>query len=313
MGVHRLRTSLLSLFATDDIVPGCHPTTFESIVLEDPDEIAPVRSVILALTDSKHLNGENIRSQEFNFRPQAGKIDLLDTLAGRNHPRSLYTMLMVDCRLLIFDMDGTLLDTFPGIMRTLNLALAELEMPAVDLGWVKKHVGRGASRLIADASGGRVDAAELHRAFRHYYSRVIVEESRPFPGVEESLEKLAQHHELALASNKPDFWIHEVLRGLGWEGRFASVMGPQSAGAHKPDPSMIDRILEETGIRRDESILIGDMPVDAETGRAAGIPALGVLTGATSAQELLDAGCIETLDGVPDLPAWLERKRGVCP
>ncbi len=247
---------------------------------------------------------------QIHIRPLAGKFDVLEGLIRRNRSRQLYTIPMVDYRLLIFDMDGTLVDSFQGILRALNMALAELDMPPVDLLWVRKHVGRGAARLIASASGGRVEAQDLFSAFRRSYGEVIVEESRPFPGVEETLEKLGTDFELALASNKPDFWIHEVLRGLGWDHRFQSVMGPESAGAHKPNPAMIDRILEETGARRIESILIGDMPVDAETGSNADIAVLGVLTGAASAEELIDAGCIETIGGVPDLPAWLERRSG---
>ena len=227
--------------------------------------------------------------------------------------RTLYTGAMANCRLLIFDMDGTLVDSFPGILRALNLALGDLKMMPVDLEWVRRHVGHGASRLIASASGGRVEPGELHDLFRRHYGRVIVAESRPFPGVGDVLERLQASHVLALASNKPDAWIHEVLRGLGWDHFFGSVMGPEAAGAHKPDGAMIERILEETRIERDEAILIGDMPVDAMTGKAAGIPVLGVLSGAASASELSEAGCVAILRSVAELPEWLRLRGGCCP
>ena len=226
---------------------------------------------------------------------------------------TMYTVPMAHCRLLIFDMDGTLVDSFPGIMRALNLALADFGMAPVDLEWVRRHVGRGASRLIASASGGRVEPAELHRIFRRHYDQVIVDESRPFDGVEHALEVLGRTHVLALASNKPDVWIHRVLRGLGWEDVFAGVMGPESAGAHKPDPAMILRILEETGMGKDETMLVGDMPIDVLTGKAAGIPVLGVLQGAASSVELSEAGAADILESVRDLPAWLSRREGLCP
>jgi len=207
--------------------------------------------------------------------------------------------------LLIFDMDGTLIDSFPGILTALNRALEELHLPGVDLQWVRRHVGRGASKLIASASGGRIEPEDLHRVFRRHYGEAIVEQSRPFPGVEDTLKNLGKDHRLGLASNKPDRWIFEVLEDLEWKELFCSIMGPEAAGAHKPHPEMIDKILRECAIPKERSILIGDMPIDAETGKNAGIPVLGVSCGAAEPEELLDAGCIEVLSSVVELPTWL--------
>jgi len=219
---------------------------------------------------------------------------------------------MADYEVLVFDLDGTLVDSFPGILSALNLALSDFQMPPVDLGWVRKHVGRGASRLIASASGGRVEPSELHHVFRKHYGNVVVEGSRPFPGVEAALDELAAQYALAIASNKPDVWVHQIIDALGWEARFSCVLGPDEAGRHKPDPAMITRILEKTTCTNAEALLIGDMPVDVETGRNAGVSVVGVLTGAATARELMEAGCCETLRGVPDLPGWLKKRTGGC-
>lgn len=219
-------------------------------------------------------------------------------------------MRMVGYRLLIFDLDGTLLDSFPGVLRALNLALEELGMSPVGLPWIRRHIGRGATRLMKDASGGKVDPELLLKTFRQIYSELILSESRPFPGVTDTLETLRRTYVLALASNKPDFWIHKIVRNLGWEEIFSSIFGPQAAGAHKPDPSMIHLILKECRMKEEQSLLIGDMSVDGETGTAARISVLGVTTGAAEASELIASGCFDTIGTVSELPAWLEIKGG---
>jgi phosphoglycolate phosphatase len=208
-------------------------------------------------------------------------------------------------QLLVFDLDGTLVDSFPGIRLGLNRALADVGLPVRDLTWVRRHVGRGAARLVAAAADGRCDEEELMRLFRHHYGEVVAEATPPYPGVDETLERLAHDHTLAVASNKPLHWVVELVDHLGWAPQMAAVVGPETSGAHKPDPAMIRAILETTGIGADQTLLIGDMPVDAETGANAGIPVLGVATGSCSVAELLEAGCVDVVFGVPEIPDWL--------
>jgi len=212
---------------------------------------------------------------------------------------------MKETRLIVFDLDGTLVDSFPGIRIGLNLALSDLGLPHRELAWVRRHVGHGASRLIAAAvgEGGKHDA--LMAAFRRHYSEVLTDTTPPYPGVDEALIALAGDHTLAIASNKPLRWVERLVDHLGWQPLIASVVGPETTGTHKPDPSMIEAILEQTGRTVGESLLVGDMPVDAETGGNVGIPVLGVATGSCPAENLRAAGCIEVISGVPALPRWL--------
>ncbi len=212
---------------------------------------------------------------------------------------------MKETRLIVFDLDGTLVDSFPGIRTGLNLALSDLGLPHRDLAWVRRHVGRGASRLIAAAAGEDGNHDALMAAFRHHYSEVLTDTTQPYPGVDGALTALAADHTLAIASNKPLRWVERLVDHLGWRGLMASVVGPETTGTHKPDPAMIEAILEQTGRRSSESLLVGDMPVDAETGGNAGIQVIGVATGSCPADDLRAAGCVDVISGVPALPRWL--------
>ncbi|MCD4749849.1 MAG: HAD-IA family hydrolase [Thermoanaerobaculales bacterium] len=210
-------------------------------------------------------------------------------------------------RLIIFDLDGTLVDSFPGIRLGLNLALDEFGRPPVDLAWVRRHVGLGARRLIAAAAGDGVGTDDLMARFRHHYDEVLCENSPPFPGTEEVLRELARNHTLAVASNKPIHWVEKLVAHHGWMPLMAAVEGPERAGAHKPDPSMVAKILATTGYDTTEAILVGDMPVDAETGRRAGVSVIGISTGAATAETLREAGCLKVLENISELPRLLER------
>jgi phosphoglycolate phosphatase len=216
---------------------------------------------------------------------------------------------MMRTRLIVFDLDGTLVDSFPGIQAGLNLALSDLGLPHRNLAWVRRHVGRGASRLIAAAAGKDGIHDTLMAAFRHHYSEVLTDATQPYPGVDEALAVLAVDHTLAIASNKPLHWVEELVNHLGWRWLMASVVGPETTGTHKPHPAMIGAILEKTGHSVAESLLVGDMPVDAETGDNAGMPVVGVATGSCLASDLRAAGCVDVISGVSELPRWLETRR----
>ena len=208
-------------------------------------------------------------------------------------------------RTVIFDLDGTLVDSFPGIQLGLNRALAELGGSSRELDWVRRHVGRGARRLSAAAAGREIDPEALLERFRHHYSDVLTDHTPPYEGVTETLRDMACRHALAIASNKPLHWVERLVDHLGWSAFMAAVVGPESAGAHKPDPAMIEVVLKKVDGRSGDALLVGDMPVDAATGANAGLPVVGVATGSTPREELLELGCVAVLDGVQQLPGWI--------
>ena len=207
--------------------------------------------------------------------------------------------------LLIFDLDGTLIDSFPGILLGLNLALEDFDLAPVDLDWVYQHVGRGARRLVAAAAGNGVEPDELLMRFRQRYREVLLDNSPPLPGVDEALRRLALDHTLAIASNKPLGRVEDLVAHIGWKELMEVVAGPETVGAHKPEPKMIEHILCTAGYCAADTLLVGDMPVDVETGINAGIAVIGVTTGASSKESLLEAGCTAVLESITDLPRWI--------
>jgi len=207
--------------------------------------------------------------------------------------------------LLIFDLDGTLVDSLPGVVLGLNAALADFALKPINLDWVHRNVGLGARRLVTAAAGDGVSVDELLARFRVRYREVLLDNSPPFPGVDETLRRLSQNHVLAVASNKPLAWVVDLVDHFGWTELMAAVVGPESVGAYKPDPKMLEHILRETGHSTKDTLFVGDMPVDAETGINAGIPVIGVTTGAASREDLLQAGCIAVLESVVDLVGWV--------
>ena len=207
--------------------------------------------------------------------------------------------------LVIFDLDGTLVDSLPGVVLGLNAALADFALPPIDLDWVHRNVGLGARRLVGAAAGDEVSVDELLADFRLRYREVLLENSPPLPGVEEALCQLALNHTLAIASNKPLTWVDDLVAHFGWVELMAAVVGPETVNAFKPDPKMFEHILRVTGYSPAEALFVGDMPVDAETGCNAGIMTVGVTTGAASGEELLEAGCTAVLDSVVDLERWI--------
>ncbi|MEN8165355.1 MAG: HAD family hydrolase [Acidobacteriota bacterium] len=212
---------------------------------------------------------------------------------------------MQDRPLLIFDLDGTLVDSFPAIELGLNLALAEFDLDPINLEWVHRNVGHGAKKLIGAIPSNGIPPETILNRFKQCFYEVHLENSPPLPGVNDTLLRLARNHTLAIASNKPLPWVEELLDHHAWTPLMAVIAGPETVGAFKPDPKMLEHIFEITAYGPDDALFVGDMPVDVETGINAGIPVIGVTTGASSRESLLQAGCTAVLHSVTDLPRWI--------
>lgn len=211
---------------------------------------------------------------------------------------------------LLFDLDGTLADSFAAIAHALNQALREAHLPEHDLDWVRRHVGRGAVELVRDAMGsGRDDAARRSFGvrFRAVYEEIFLAETPALPGVSEVLELVAGRTggKVAVISNKYEALSRALLEHWGVARFVAAVVGPDTYGVRKPDPGAVLPVLRGFGVTPAEALLVGDMEVDAATGRAAGMPALGVRGEATTPEALLAAGMVDVIASVRDLPAWL--------
>ena len=212
-------------------------------------------------------------------------------------------------RAVVFELDGTLADSFAAIDAALNLALAECDRPARDLEWTRAHVGRGAVELVRDAvaPAGEEAMRAVGAAFARHYEAIYREQTPPLPGAAEVLALVAERTggKVGVVSNK----YARLCRGWldHWDlARFvASVAGPDTTGVRKPDPAALSPVLAALGVAPGEALLVGDMEVDAATGRNAGVAVVLLAGGASAPEALAAAGALAVLAGLRDLPAWL--------
>lgn len=203
---------------------------------------------------------------------------------------------------LVFDLDGTLVDSLPGIAASLNRALAELGLPVHGLGSVRGFIGRGA-RILAERAlapgAGEGLVTELERRFRADYAVTWPTGTAPYPGVMAMLAELAAAAvPLALFSNKPDAAVREIVGALFPEVPFAIVQGQISDLPPKPDPAGLRRIAAGLGTTPDACWMVGDSLTDLATARNAGARPVLVTWGYEDEAALVAAGA-ETLVADP--------------
>lgn len=177
---------------------------------------------------------------------------------------------------IIFDLDGTLVDTAGDLTASLNHALHSLGRPLVDPASVRAMVGHGARKLLErglGATGGFSEELieEGLQLFLDYYAANIAVESRPFSGVDKALDTLdAEGWKLGICTNKPFALARDLVVELGWTNRFQALLGADSRSYRKPDPRALTDTIAETG--GSQAIFIGDSKTDADTAKAAKVP-----------------------------------------
>ncbi len=189
---------------------------------------------------------------------------------------------------IVFDLDGTLIDTAPDLIHTLNLVLTQEGLSAVPYATARNLIGGGAQVMIrrALAAEGR-DATDaemdrLYAAFIAYYSEHIADRSRPFPGLDSALNDLrAAGHELAVCTNKLEWLSLRLLKALNLTHRFAAICGSDTFGVMKPDPEVFRQTVRRAGGEPSRAIMVGDSKTDIHTGRAARVPVIAVDFGYT--------------------------------
>jgi phosphoglycolate phosphatase len=188
---------------------------------------------------------------------------------------------MVD--LLIFDLDGTLIDSKRDLAQSVNAARAHLDLGPLDLELISTYVGRGAPVLIRKALGSDASDADVTKALRFFlehYREHALDTTALFPGVAESLTRLhGGGKQLAVLTNKPEAISHEIIDGLGLATLFFRVYGGDTFTAKKPDPVGIRKLMAESGAAPDRACMVGDSSVDVQTARNAGIRACAVTYG----------------------------------
>ena len=208
---------------------------------------------------------------------------------------------------IVFDLDGTLVDSYGAIAESLNHAREVFGLEPLPEEVVRRHVGRGLEVLIAETVGAdRVEAGV--RLFRERYAAAYAAGTFVLPGVAETLRELRRRgFVMSVASNKPARFGRAILADLGLLDLFAVIQGPDLAGTTKPDPAMIGLCLEAMDVGPHEALYVGDMVLDAESGRRAGVPVVLVPGGSSDEQALRETGRT-VLSGLGELLTWLPER-----
>ena len=208
-------------------------------------------------------------------------------------------------RLVVFDFDGTLADTWRDIETALNQTLSEAGLPLVGGAEVRSWIGSGVLPLLERAlpeperSSERIES--LYTVFRVHYERCCLDTTELYPGMQECLEAL-EGVQLAILSNKPEYFLERIIEGLGLKGRFDLVIGGDTLDVKKPDPRALTELVARLGESPEELFMIGDSAVDVETGRAAAARTIGCAWGLRSREELREASVDVLVEHPSEIP-----------
>ena len=194
---------------------------------------------------------------------------------------------------VIFDLDGTLLDTLEDLAYSVNAALKVYNCPQKSLEQVRMYVGNGIRNLMKRAVEGGEEHPQfeaIFEAFKEHYQKNSKNKTKPYDGIMEVVSKLyAQGIKLAIVSNKADFAVKE-LSPYYFDKYFMAAIGEREGIARKPAPDTVFQAAKELGVDLDKAVFIGDSDVDADTAKNAGIPCIGVLWGFRDKELLQEHG-----------------------
>jgi phosphoglycolate phosphatase len=189
---------------------------------------------------------------------------------------------------VVFDLDGTLVDTAPDLVDTLNVVFAREGLPPVPFATARNLIGGGARRMIErglQAEGRSYTPTEIDRLFARfidYYAAHIADRSRPFPALEAALDSLAADGaRLAVCTNKLERLSVRLLDALGLAHRFHAVCGQDTFGVQKPNPEFLRATIRRAGGDAAWAVMVGDSANDIDAARAAGVPVVAVDFGYT--------------------------------
>jgi phosphoglycolate phosphatase len=184
---------------------------------------------------------------------------------------------------IAFDLDGTLVDTAPDLIATLNLILGREGLPALPYKDARMMIGGGARGMIEKAlkaegrDGAKPELDRMFGAFIDHYAAHIADRSRPFPALESALDRLAgEGHRLVVCTNKLEWLSVRLLETLQLTRYFAAICGQDTFGIQKPDPEVLRRTILKAGGDPSRAIMVGDSGTDIRTARAAAIPVIAV-------------------------------------
>lgn len=197
----------------------------------------------------------------------------------------MQTLSMTGKKLIIFDLDGTLIDSAPDLAAAVNGMYAKLNLPPMPINIIKSWVGNGSLKLVERAMQAHHihDNAMIHHAhelFLAEYAHNTIEHTQSYAGVIKGLERLkAAGFYLAICTNKPERYLPKILSHFGWLTLFDQVIGGDTLSVKKPDPTPLLYLCQSLGIAPTDAIMVGDSKNDILAGQAAGMTTLALRYG----------------------------------
>ena len=205
-------------------------------------------------------------------------------------------------RAVLFDLDGTLVDSYNALAEAVNFARRQQGLDELSAARIRDFVGDGLDRLLQRAFNVTNVPRAIKDAFESRYDEICCAESKVLEDVEATLEHLASLDvAMAVCTNKPTSFSRKILAFLELAPYFRDIVGPDVAGARKPEAQHVLRTLQSTGCEPSQALFVGDMPIDVHAARASGIDVAVVPTGSSSEDQLRASRPDHYLDRFSDL------------
>ena len=225
-------------------------------------------------------------------------------------------MTAVKKELLIFDFDGTLIDSVPDLAQATNDMLTTLGKSTYPIDTIRNWVGNGSRMLVERALVGSVEVTEgqlseeqadqAEKVFFDAYAKVSGNNTVAYPDVDEGLKKLKQAgFTLALVTNKPIRFVPKILESFGWSELFTEVLGGDSLPVKKPDPEPLRYVCRTLQVAPEHAVMIGDSKNDIFAGQNANIDTLGLSYGYNYGQDIRELNPTATFDDFQSLVDWI--------
>ena len=219
-------------------------------------------------------------------------------------------------QLLIFDFDGTLIDSVPDLADATNAMLTTLGRDTYPIETIRNWIGNGSRMLVERALVGDVtvpegaltqaEADHAEQIFFEAYKNLSGSKTVAYPDVDSGLKKLhAAGYTLALVTNKPIRFVPKILASFGWQDLFSEVMGGDSLPVKKPDPAPLLHVCDALNVSVAQSVMIGDSRNDMLAGQNANMDTLGLSYGYNYGQDIRELNPTEAFDNFADLVAWI--------
>jgi len=207
-------------------------------------------------------------------------------------------------QLVIFDLDGTLVDAYKAVSSSLNHALGVCGFDYLDDATIQRNVGWGEKVLIEKCVGGEA-VDQVLSIYRGHHHKALKSGTKFMPGAQKLLDDLVKDgYTLAIATNRPSRFTHIILKHLEMKHYFKVVVCADQVAKPKPSCDMLDYILRKTRIDKDQTLYVGDMALDVETGNNAGVRSVAVTSGSNTREEiesLTPHAVIESISQLPDV------------